>query len=170
MYMEKDFLIMQVDERIRLTKALIKDLYRAIEVVSTFNNKVYNKRLVSAIKEKIANDIYQDSYYKNRLVLSQKKGDELIYKERSYYLKRRDVYLFIDLLDNRIDSEKTTTNIQDSINKELKNIEELKESILLFDKEKQEREHIKQLCEAYEKKYTKYIKGKFDFTLYKYEI
>lgn len=168
--MDKDFLVLQVDERIRLTKALIKDLYRAIEVINTFNNKVYNKRLVYAIKEKIANDIYQDSYYKNRLVLSQKKGNELTYKERSYYLKRRDVYLFIDLSDNRINAEKTTTNIQDSINKELKNIEDLKESILLFDKEKQEREHIKQLIQQYEKKYTKYIKGAFSFTLYKYEI
>ena len=168
--MEKEFLILQVDERIRLTKELVKDLYRAIEVVSTFNNKVYNKRLVSAIQAAIKNDIYQDSYYKNRLVLSQKRGNELTYKERSYYLKRRDVYLFIALTDNRIDSEKTTTNIQDSINKELKNIEDLKESILLFDKEKQEREHIKQLAEAYEKKYPKFIKGKFDFTNYKYEI
>lgn len=168
--MEKEFLILQVDERIRLTKELVKDLQKAIEVVNTFNNKVYNKRLVSAIKEKIANDIYQDSYYKNRLVLSQKRGNELTYKERSYYLKRRDVYLFIDLLDNRINSEKTVTNIETVINQELKTLEELKESILLFDKEKQEREHIKQLAEAYEKKYTKYIKGKFDFTLYKYEI
>lgn len=168
--MEKEFLILQVDERIRLTKELVRDLQKAIEVVNSFNNKVYNKRLVSAIKEKIANDIYQDSYYKNRLVLSQKKGDELIYKERSYFLKRRDVYLFIDLSDNRINAEKTTTNIQDSINKELKNIEELKESILLFDKEKQEREYIKQLIQQYEKKYTKYIKGAFSFTLYKYEI
>lgn len=168
--MDKDFLIMQVDERIRLTKELVKDLQKAIEVVDIFNNKVYNKRLVSAIQAAIKNDIYQDSYYKNRLVLSQKKGNELTYKERSYYLKRRDVYLFIDLLDNRINSEKTVLNIQDSINKELKNIEDLKESILLFDKEKQEREHIKQLVQQYEKKYTKYIKGKFDFTNYKYEI
>ena len=168
--MDKDFLILQVDERIRLTKELVRDLQKAIEVVSSFNNKVYNKRLVSAIKEKIANDIYQDSYYKNRLVLSQKKGNELIYKERSHYLKRRDVYLFIALTDNRIDSEKTVLNIQDSINKELKNIEELKESILIFDKEKQEREYIKQLIQQYEKKYTKYIKGAFSFTLYKYEI
>lgn len=170
MYMEKEFLIMQVDERIRLTKELVRDLQKVIEVVNTFNNKVYNKRLVSAIKEKIANDIYQDSYYKNRLVLSQKKGNELIYKERSYYLKRRNVYLFIDLLDNRINSEKTTTNIQDSINKELKNIEELKESILLFDKEKQERDYITKLAQQYEKKYPKYIKGAFSFTIYKYEI
>lgn len=168
--MDKDFLIMQVDERIRLTKELVRDLQKAIEVVNTFNNKVYNKRLVSAIQAAIKNDIYQDSYYKNRLVLSQKKGNELIYKERSHYLKRRDVYLFIDLLDNRIDSEKTVTNIETVINQELKTIEELKESILLFDKEKQEREYIKQLCEAYEKKYPKFIKGKFDFTLYKYEI
>lgn len=168
--MEKEFLILQVDERIRLTKALIKDLYRAIEVVNTFNNKVYNKRLVSAIQAAIKNDIYQDSYYKNRLVLSQKRGNELTYKERSYYLKRREIYLFIALTDNRIDSEKTVLNIQDSINKELKNIEELKESILLFDKEKQEREYIKQLVQQYEKKYTKYIKGAFSFTLYKYEI
>lgn len=168
--MDKDFLIMQVDERIRLTKELVRDLQKAIEVVNSFNNKVYNKRLVSAIQAAIKNDIYQDSYYKNRLVLSQKKGDELIYKERSYFLKRRDVYLFIDLSDNRINSEKTVLNIQDSINKELKNIEELKESILLFDKEKQEREYIKQLAEAYEKKYPKYIKGAFSFTLYKYEI
>lgn len=168
--MEKEFLIMQVDERIRLTKELVRDLQKVIEVVNTFNNKVYNKRLVSAIKEKIANDIYQDSYYKNRLVLSQKKGNELIYKERSYYLKRRNVYLFIDLLDNRINSEKTTTNIQDSINKELKNIEELKESILLFDKEKQERDYITKLAQQYEKKYPKYIKGAFSFTIYKYEI
>lgn len=170
MIMEKEFLILQVDERIRLTKELIRDLQKVIEVVNTFNNKVYNKRLVSAIQAAIKNDIYQDSYYKNRLILSQKKGNELIYKERSYYLKRRDVYLFIDLLDNRINSEKTTINIQDSINKELKNIEELKESILLFDKEKQEREYIKQLVQQYEKKYTKYIKGAFSFTLYKYEI
>lgn len=168
--MDKDFLILQVDERIRLTKELVKDLQKVIEIVNSFNNKVYNKRLVSAIKEKIANDIYQDSYYKNRLVLSQKRGNELIYKERSYYLKRREIYLFIDLLDNRINAEKTVLNINDTINKELKNIEELKESILLFDKEKQEREYIKQLAEAYEKKYPKYIKGKFDFTLYKYEI
>lgn len=168
--MDKDFLIMQVDERIRLTKELIRDLKKAIEVVNTFNNKVYNKRLVSAIQAAIKNDIYQDSYYKNRLVLSQKKGDELIYKERSHYLKRRDVYLFIDLSDNRINAEKTVLNINDTINKELKNIEELKESILLFDKEKQEREYIKQLIQQYEKKYTKYIKGKFDFTNYKYEI
>ena len=78
--------------------------------------------------------------------------------------------MFIALTDNRIDSEKTVLNIQDSINKELKNIEELKESILLFDKEKQEREYIKQLIQQYEKKYTKYIKGAFSFTLYKYEI
>ena len=168
--MDKDFLIMQVDERIRLTKELVKDLYRAIEVVNTFNNKIYNKRLVSAIQAAIKNDIYQDSYYKNRLVLSQKRGNELTYKERSYYLKRREIYLFIALTDNRIDSEKTTTNIQDSINKELKNIEDLKQSILLFDKEKQEREYITKLIQQYEKKYTKYIKGKFDFTLYKYEI
>lgn len=170
MYMEKDFLILQVDERIRLTKELIRDLQKAIEVINTFNNKVYNKRLVSAIQAVIKNDIYQDSYYKNRLVLSQKKGNELIYKERSYFLKRRDVYLFIDLSDNRINSEKTATNIQSTINQELKTVEDLKESILLFDKEKQEREHIKQLVQQYEKKYTKYIKGKFDFTLYKYEI
>ncbi len=168
--MEKEFLILQVDERIRLTKALIKDLYRAMEVVNSFNNKVYNKRLVSAIKEKIANDIYQDSYYKNRLVLSQKKGNELIYKDRSYFLKRREIYLFIALTDNRIDSEKTILNIQNSINQELKNIEDLKQSILLFDKEKQEREHIKQLVQQYEKKYPKYIKGAFSFTNYKYEI
>lgn len=168
--MEKDFLILQVDERIRLTKELIRDLQKAIEVINTFNNKVYNKRLVSAIQAVIKNDIYQDSYYKNRLVLSQKKGNELIYKERSYFLKRRDVYLFIDLSDNRINSEKTATNIQSTINQELKTVEDLKESILLFDKEKQEREHIKQLVQQYEKKYTKYIKGKFDFTLYKYEI
>ena len=168
--MDKDFLVLQVDERIRLTKALIKDLYRAIEVVNTFNNKVYNKRLVSAIQAAIKNDIYQDSYYKNRLVLSQKKGNELTYKERSYYLKRREIYLFIALTDNRIDSEKTVLNIQDSINKELKNIEDLKQSILLFDKEKQEREYIKQLIQQYEKKYTKYIKGAFSFTNYKYEI
>ena len=114
--MDKDFLIMQVDERIRLTKELVRDLQKAIEVANTFNNKVYNKRLVSAIKEKIANDIYQDSYYKNRLVLSQKKGNELIYKERSHYLKRREIYLFIALTDNRIDSEKTVLNIQNSIN------------------------------------------------------
>ena len=168
--MEKEFLIMQVDERIRLTKELVRDLQKAIEVVNSFNNKVYNKRLVSAIKEKIANDIYTDSYYKNRLVLSQKRGNELTYKERSHYLKRRDVYLFIDLLDNRVNSEKTVLNIQNSINQELKNIEELKESILLFDKEKQEREYIKQLVQQYEKKYPKFIKGKFDFTLYKYEV
>lgn len=170
MYMEKEFLIMQVDERIRLTKELVKDLYRAIEVVNTFNNKVYNKRLVSAIQSKIANYIYQDSYTKNQLVLSQKKGNELIYKERSYYLKRRDVYLFITLTDNRIDSEKTVLNIQNSINQELKNIEELKESILLFDKEKQERDYITKLAQQYEKKYPKYIKGAFSFTNYKYEI
>ncbi|SCH15934.1 Uncharacterised protein [uncultured Bacteroides sp.] len=170
MYMEKEFLIMQVDERIRLTKELVKDLYRAIEVVNTFNNKVYNKRLVSAIQGKIANDVYQDSYYKNRLVLSQKRGNELTYKERSYYLKRRDVYLFITLTDNRIDSEKTVLNIQNSINQELKNIEELKESILLFDKEKQERDYITKLAQQYEKKYPKYIKGAFSFTNYKYEI
>lgn len=168
--MEKEFLIMQVDERIRLTKELVKDLYRAIEVVSTFNNKVYNKRLVSAIQAAIKNDIYQDSYYKNRLILSQKRGNELIYKERSYYLKRRDVYLFITLTDNRIDSEKTVLNIQNSINQELKNIEELKESILLFDKEKQERDYITKLAQQYEKKYPKYIKGAFSFTNYKYEI
>lgn len=168
--MEKEFLIMQVDERIRLTKELVKDLYRAIEVVNTFNNKVYNKRLVSAIQAAIKNDIYQDSYYKNRLVLNQKKGNELIYKERSYYLKRREIYLFIALTDNRIDSEKTVLNIQDSINKELKNIEELKESILLFDKEKQERDYITKLAQQYEKKYPKYIKGAFSFTIYKYEI
>lgn len=168
--MDKDFLIMQVDERIRLTKALVRDLQKAIEVVNTYNNKVYNKRLVSAIKSKIENDIYQDSYYKNRLVLSQKKGNELIYKERSYYLKRYEVYLFIVLSENRIDSEKTVLNINNVINQELKTVEDLKESILLFDKEKQEREYIKQLAEAYEKKYPKYIKGKFDFTLYKYEI
>lgn len=168
--MEKDFLIMQVDERIRLTKALIRDLKKAIEVVNTFNNKVYNKRLVAAIQEKIENDIYQDSYYKNRLVLTQKKGNELIYKERSYYLKRREVYLFIVLSENRIDSEKTVLNINNVINQELKTVEDLKESILLFDKEKQEREYIKQLAEAYEKKYPKYIKGAFSFTLYKYEI
>ena len=168
--MEKDFLIMQVDERIRLTKALVRDLQKAIEVVNTYNNKVYNKRLVSAIKSKIENDIYQDSYYKNRLVLSQKKGNELIYKERSYYLKRREVYLFIALSENRINSEKTVLNIQSVIEQELKNVENLKESILLFDKERQEREYIKQLAEAYEKKYPKFIKGKFDFTLYKYEI
>ncbi len=168
--MEKDFLIMQVDERIRLTKELVRDLQKAIEVVNTFNNKVYNKRLVSAIKEKIANDIYQDSYYKNRLVLSQKKGNELIYKDRSYYLKRREIYLFIALTDNRIDSEKTVLNIQNSINQELKNIEELKESILLFDKEKQERDYITKLAQQYEKKYPKYIKGAFSFTIYKYEI
>lgn len=168
--MEKDFLIMQVDERIRLTKELIRDLQKAIEVVNTFNNKVYNKRLVAAIQSKIANYIYQDSYYKNRLVLSQKKGNELIYKEYSHYLKRREVYLFIALSENRIDSEKTVININNVINQELKNVEDLKESILLFDKEKQEREYIKQLVEAYEKKYPKFIKGKFDFTLYKYEI
>ena len=124
--MEKDFLIMQVDERIRLTKALVRDLQKAIEVVNTYNNKVYNKRLVSAIKSKIENDIYQDSYYKNRLVLTQKKGNELTYKERSYYLKRREVYLFIALSENRIDSEKTVLNIENSINQELKNIEDLK--------------------------------------------
>ena len=168
--MEKEFLIMQVDERIRLTKELVRDLQKAIEVINTFNNKVYNKRLVSAIQGKIANDVYQDSYYKNRLVLSQKRGNELTYKERSYYLKRRDVYLFITLTDNRIDSEKTVLNIQNSINQELKNIEELKESILLFDKEKQERDYITKLAQQYEKKYPKYIKGKFDFTNYKYEI
>lgn len=168
--MEKEFLIMQVDERIRLTKELVKDLYRAIEVVNTFNNKVYNKRLVSAIQAAIKNDIYQDSYYKNRLVLSQKRGNELTYKERSYFLKRRDVYLFIDLLDNRINAEKTVLNINDTINKELKNIEDLKESILLFDKEKQERDYITKLIQQYEKKYPKYIKGAFSFTNYKYEI
>lgn len=168
--MEKDFLIMQVDERIRLTKALIRDLQKAIEVVNTFNNKVYNKRLVSAIQSVINNDIYQDSYYKNRLVLTQKKGNELIYKGYSHYLKRREVYLFINLLDNRINSEKTVLNINNVINQELKNVEDLKESILLFDKEKRERDYIKQLAEAYEKKYPKYIKGAFSFTLYKYEI
>lgn len=170
MIMEKEFLIMQVDERIRLTKELVRDLQKAIEVVNSFNNKVYNKRLVSAIQAAIKNDIYQDSYYKNRLVLSQKKGNELIYKERSHYLKRRDVYLFITLTDNRIDSEKTVLNIQNSINQELKNIEELKESILLFDKEKQERDYITKLAQQYEKKYPKYIKGAFSFTNYKYEI
>lgn len=168
--MDKDFLIMQVDERIRLTKELVRDLQKAIEVVNSFNNKVYNKRLVSAIQAVIKNDIYQDSYYKNRLVLTQKKGNELTYKERSYYLKRRDVYLFIVLSENRIDSEKTVLNINNVMNQELKTVEDLKESILLFDKEKQEREYIKQLAEAYEKKYPKFIKGKFDFTLYKYEI
>jgi len=98
------------------------------------------------------------------LVLSQKKGNELIYKERSHYLKRRDVYLFIDLLDNRVNSEKTVLNIQNSINQELKNIEDLKESILLFDN------YITKLAQQYEKKYPKYIKGAFSFTQYKYEI
>lgn len=170
MYMEKEFLILQVDERIRLTKELVRDLQKAIEVVNSFNNKVYNKRLVSAIQAAIKNDIYQDSYYKNRLVLSQKRGNELIYKERSYFLKRREIYLFIALTDNRIDSEKTVLNIQNSINQELKNIEDLKESILLFDKEKQERDYITKLAQQYEKKYPKYIKGAFSFTLYKYEI
>lgn len=168
--MEKDFLIMQVDERIRLTKELIRDLKKAIEVVNSFNNKVYNKRLVSAIKSKIENDIYTDSYYKNRLVLSQKKGNELIYKERSHFLKRRDVYLFIDLSDNRINSEKTVSNIQSVIEQELKTVDDLKESILLFDKERQEREYITKLVQQYEKKYPKFIKGTFSFTLYKYEI
>lgn len=168
--MEKEFLVLQVDERIRLTKELIRDLQKAIEVVNSFNNKVYNKRLVSAIQAAIKNDIYQDSYYKNRLVLSQKKGNELIYKDRSYYLKRREIYLFIALTDNRIDSEKTILNIQNSINQELKNIEDLKESILLFDKEKQERDYITKLAQQYEKKYPKYIKGAFSFTNYKYEI
>ncbi|WP_073346094.1 hypothetical protein [Bacteroides congonensis] len=168
--MEKDFLIMQVDERIRLTKALVRDLNKAIEVINTFNNKVYNKRLVSAIQSVINNDIYQDSYYKNRLVLTQKKGNELIYKERSFYLKRRDVYLFIALTDNRINSEKTVLNINNVINQELKTVEDLKQSILLFDKERQERDYIKQLAEAYEKKYPKFIKGAFSFTNYKYEI
>lgn len=168
--MEKDFLIMQVDERIRLTKELIRDLKKAIEVVNSFNNKVYNKRLVAAIQSVINNDIYQDSYYKNRLVLSQKKGNELIYKGYSHYLKRREVYLFIALSDNRINSERTVLNINNVINQELKTVEDLKESILLFDKERQERDYIKQLTEAYEKKYPKFIKGKFDFTLYKYEI
>lgn len=104
------------------------------------------------------------------MVLSQKKGNELIYKERSYYLKRRDIYLFIGLSDNRINSEKTATNIQSAINQELKTVEELKESILLFDKEKQEREYISKLAEQYEKKYPKFIKGKFNFTDYKYEV
>lgn len=168
--MEKDFLILQVDERIRLTKALVRDLQKAIEVVNTYNNKVYNKRLVSAIKSKIENDIYQDSYYKNRLVLTQKKGNELTYKERSYYLKRREVYLFIVLSENRIDSEKTVLNINNVINQELKTVEDLKESILLFDKERQEREYITKLAQQYEKKYPKYIKGAFSFTNYKYEI
>lgn len=168
--MDKDFLILQVDERIRLTKALVRDLKKAIEVVNSFNNKVYNKRLVSAIQSKIANYVYQDSYCKNQLVLSQKKGNELIYKGYSHYLKRRDVYLFIALSENRIDSEKTVLNINNVINQELKTVEDLKQSILLFDKEKQERDYIKQLVEAYEKKYPKFIKGKFDFTLYKYEI
>lgn len=169
--MDKDFLIMQVDERIRLTKELVKDLYRAIEVVSTFNNKVYNKRLVSAIQAAIKNDIYQDSYYNNRLVLTQRRGNEILYKERSYYLGKRSVYLFISFdNDKRINSEKTVTNIETVINQELKTLEELKESILLFDKEKQEREHIKQLAKEYETKYPNFIRGKFDFTLYKYEI
>ena len=164
--MDKDFLIMQVDERIRLTKELVRDLQKAIEVANTFNNKVYNKRLVSAIQAAIKNDIYQDSYYNNRLVLTQRRGNEILYKERSYYLGKRSVYDN----DKRINSEKTVTNIETVINQELKTVEELKESILLFDKEKQEREHIKQLAEAYEKKYPKFIKGKFDFTNYKYEI
>lgn len=168
--MEKDFLIMQVDERIRLTKELIRDLQKAIEVVNSFNNKVYNKRLIAAIQSVINNYVYQDSYTKNQLVLNQKKGNELIYKGYSHYLKRREVYLFIALSENRIDSEKTVLNINNVINQELKTVEDLKQSILLFDKEKQERDYIKQLVEAYEKKYPKFIKGKFDFTLYKYEI
>lgn len=168
--MDKDFLILQVDERIRLAKELIRDLQKAIEVVNSFNNKVYNKRLVSAIQSVINNYVYQDSYTKNQLVLSQKKGNELIYKGYSHYLKRREVYLFIALSDGRIDSEKTVLNIQSAIEQELKNVEDLKKSILLFDKEKQEREYITKLAQQYEKKYPKFIKGKFDFTLYKYEI
>ena len=104
------------------------------------------------------------------MVLTQKKGNELTYKERSYYLKRREVYLFIALSENRIDSEKTVLNIENSINQELKNIEDLKQSILLFDKERQEREYITKLAQQYEKKYPKYIKGAFSFTNYKYEI
>lgn len=169
--MDKDFLIMQVDERIRLTKALIKDLYRAIEVVNTFNNKVYNKRLVSAIQEKIANDIYTDSYYNNRLVLTQRRGNELLYKERSYYLGKRSVYLFISFdNDKRINSEKTIRNIQSAIEQELKRVEELKQAVLLYDKERQERERIKQLAKEYETKYPNFIRGLFVYTEYKYEI
>ncbi len=168
--MEKDFLIMQVDERIRLTKELIRDLKKAIEVVNSFNNKVYNKRLVSAIQEKIENDIYTDSYFKNRLMLRQRRGNELIYGKRSYYLERRDVYLFIALTDNRINSEKTVRNIQSAIEQELKRTEELKQAVLLYDKEKQEREHIKQLAKEYENKYPNFIRGLFVYTEYKYEI
>ena len=168
--MDKDFLIMQVDERIRLTKELIRDLQKAIEVVDTFNNKVYNKRLVSAIQEKIANDIYTDSYFKNRLMLRQKRGNELVYKERSYYLERRDVYLFINLSENRINSEKTARNILSAIEQELKRVEELKQAVLLYDKEKQERERIKQLAKEYETKYPNFIRGLFVYTEYKYEI
>lgn len=168
--MDKDFLIMQVDERIRLTKALIRDLQKAIEVINTFNNKVYNKRLVAAIQEKIENDIYTDSSFKNRLMLRQRRGNELIYGKRSYYLERRDVYLFIALSENRINLEKTARNIQSAIEQELKRVEELKQAVLLYDKEKQEREHIKQLAKQYENKYPNFIRGLFVYTEYKYEI
>lgn len=147
--MNKDLFLKKSSDAIKQEEQVIKGLNVLKEVVSLFNGKVYNKRLINQVNEKVK--ITTKCYFNK----SEYNNEIYIYVPQTGNVGGNRIYLKIVFdSNNRINSELTIKEIEETINKRKETIESIKKDCVLYDTEIVDRNKILKMIDEYKKKYS----------------
>ena len=147
--MNKDLFLKKSSDAIKQEEQVIKGLNVLKEVVSLFNGKVYNKRLINQVNEKVKITTkchFNKSEYNNEIY---------IYVPQTGNVGGTRIYLKIVFdSNNRINSTETIKEIEETINKRKETIESIKRDCIMYDVEIADRNKIIKMIDEYKKKYS----------------
>ena len=148
--MEKEKFLKKTSDLIIQENKIIIGLSKLKEVVSLYNNKVFNKRLINSANEKII-DVGNI-----RVNKGENQNEMYLYVMQIGLAPYNRVYIKLKVNDNnnRINSEKTIEEIEKEIENRKKYILQFKNDCLMFDEEIEDRKKILKMIDEYRNKYS----------------
>lgn len=147
--MNKDLFLEKASDAIKQEGQIIKGLKVLKEVVNSFNGKVYNKRLINQANEKMRTGTkahFGKSEYNNELC---------IYVPQINKIGGKSLYVKIVFdSNNRINSEHTIREIEETIQARKETIESIKKDCVMYDMEIVDRNKIIKMIDDYKNKYS----------------
>lgn len=162
--MEKEKFLKKTADLIIQENKIIIGLSKLKEVVSLYNNKVFNKRLINSANEKII-DVGNI-----RVNKGENQNEMYLYVMQIGLAAYNRVYIKLKVNDNnRINSEKTIEEIEKEIENRKKYILQFKNDCLMFDEEIEDRKKIIKMIDEYRNKYSYRLGVYFNYqTKYNY--
>ena len=157
--MNKDLFLKKASDSIKQEGIIIKGLNTLKEVVNSFNGKIYNRRVINQVNEKVrltTNCHFNKSEYND--------NDLYIYVPQMGNIGGNRVYIKMVVdSNNRINSELTIKEIEETITIRKETIESIKKDCVMYDSEIADRNKIIKMIDEYKKKYSYRLAALFTY-------